>query len=48
MELEDWLKVFLYVAPVAALVLNKCKRMGLNPGFPVAGLVLGLLLELRR
>ena len=43
-----WAKLLLYVAPVSVLVLDKCRQMGLNPLLPVAGLVIGLVIELRR
>lgn len=41
-------KLFLYITPIALGVLNNCKELGLNPVLPVAGLVLGLLIELNR
>lgn len=44
----SWIKVLLYVTPVAALVYNRCAEMGMNPLFPVLGLVLGIVLEMQR
>lgn len=46
--MDRWLRVGLYAGPIALLVFGQCKRVGLNPVFPVIGLLIGVLVELRR
>lgn len=48
MEGEDWIELLFVGTPVVALVCRQCVRVGLKPLLPVAGLVIGLLIELRR
>jgi hypothetical protein len=42
------LKLLLYAAPIAATVLNSCKKLGMNPLLPVVGLIAGIALEMQR
>lgn len=41
-------KLALYAAPVVGGVLAQCKRIGVNPLLPAVGLLIGLVLEIRR
>lgn len=43
-----WIKVLLYVAPLAAFVYERCLKLGLKPVLPVLGLAVGVVLELQR
>lgn len=47
-SLLAWLNIGLVLGPVVVLVLRQCRAADLRPTFPVAGLVIGLLLELSR
>lgn len=44
----DYIEAFLYGGPIVLGVLNQCKKLGLNPWLPIAGLVVGLLIEMKR
>jgi hypothetical protein len=44
---HPWI-VLLSLAPLLLLVLRRCGKMGLNPVLPLAGLVGGIVLELKR
>lgn len=48
MDAEDWVQTALYVGPIALLVYERCRKLGLTPVLPVLGLAAGILLELRR
>jgi len=41
-----WFKFLLYVLPIAATVLNQCKRMQLSPVPPLVGLAIGVLISM--
>lgn len=44
----SWMKVALYALPVATIVFEKCRKMGLSPALPLLGLVAGIMLEVGR
>lgn len=46
--MSSWLKLLLYTAPIALVVYEQCKRLGLTPALPLAGLVVGVVAELLR
>jgi hypothetical protein len=45
---SKWLQVAAYAVPVASIVFQKCRRMGLSPALPLLGLLAGILLEVQR
>lgn len=45
---DEWFELLAYVVPVAALVYDQCKSMGLAPMLPIVGLALGIVLEMKR
>ena len=44
--MSKWLKLLLYAVPVALVVFEQCRRIGLRPLLPVAGLIAGVVAEL--
>ena len=44
----NWSKVLLYAAPLSALVCKECMRVGMKPYLPVIGLLVGVMLEMKR
>ena len=44
----NWASLLLYAGPLSVLVCKECMRIGMKPYLPVLGLVLGILLEMKR